>query len=178
MALRHLLECTLASVRLHTSNSKSLHAEFEGFGACKHCEFCDLTRTKPYLYELCRVIAEWPLANSAKIRSVFRLEITYTIEGDQICSIVKIGKKQYLDCTGEGVVVIIAIQEGNKNYWQSTKNYKPIVIQSSSGIEDLALDGDKDTKIYDVAGNRVGKLKKGINIIKMSNGTTKKVMVK
>ncbi|MCR4836560.1 MAG: leucine-rich repeat protein [Bacteroidaceae bacterium] len=106
------------------------------------------------------------------------LEITYTIEGDEICSIVKIGKKQYLDCTGEGEVVIIAIQEGNKNYWQSTKKYKPIVIQSSSGIEDLALDGDKDTKIYDVAGNRVGKLKKGINIIKMSNGTTKKVMVK
>lgn len=74
--------------------------------------------------------------------------------------------------------MIIAIQEGNKKYWQSTKNYKPIVIQSSSGIEDLALDGDKDTKIYDVAGNRVGELKKGINIIKMSNGTTKKVMVK
>lgn len=106
------------------------------------------------------------------------LEITYTIEGDEICSIVKIGKKQYLDCTGEGEVVIIAIQEGNKNYWQSTKKYKPIVIQSSSGIEDLALDGDKDTKIYDVASNRVGELKKGINIIKMSNGTTKKVMVK
>lgn len=130
------------------------------------------------MYKLCRVTAEWALANSVKTRSVFRLEITYTIEGDQICSIVKIGKKQYLDCTGEGVVVIIAIQEGNKNYWQSTKNYKPIVIQSSSCIEDLALDGDKDTKIYDVAGNRVGELKKGINIIKMSNGTTKKVMVK
>ena len=106
------------------------------------------------------------------------LEITYTIEGDQICSIVKIGKKQYLDCTGVGEVVIVAIQEGNKNYWQSTKKYKPIVIQSSSGIEDLALDGDKDTKIYDVAGNRVGELKKGINIVKMKDGKTRKVWMK
>jgi hypothetical protein len=106
------------------------------------------------------------------------LEITYTIEGDQICSIVKIGKKQYLDCTGVGEVVIVAIQEGNKNYWQSTKKYKPIVIQSSSGIEDLALDGVKDTKIYDVAGNRVGELKKGINIVKMKDGKTRKVWVR
>ena len=36
----------------------------------------------------------------------------------------------------------------------------------------------KSVKIYDVAGNRISKLQKGVNIIIMSDGTTKKVMVK
>ena len=73
------------------------------------------------------------------------LEITYTIEGDQICSITKIGKKQYLDCYGIGEIVIVAIQEGNKNYWQSTKRYKTIVIKSPSIIQgDANGDGKVD----------------------------------
>ena len=59
------------------------------------------------------------------------LDVTYTVEGNQICSISRIGKKQYLDCTGEGEAVIVAIQEGNKNYWQTPKNSKQIVIKSS-----------------------------------------------
>jgi hypothetical protein len=106
------------------------------------------------------------------------LEVTYTIEGNQICSITKIGNKQYLDCTGEGETVIVAIQEGNKNYWQSTKVYKPIVIKSSSGINSVMFDIDDDTKIFDISGNQINKLQKGVNILKMSNGKTKKVFVK
>lgn len=106
------------------------------------------------------------------------LDVTYSIEGDQICSIVKIGKKQYLDCMNEGEVVVVAIQEGNKNYWQSTKIYKTIVIQSTSGINFVTGDVEESTKVYDVSGNRINKLQKGLNIIKMSNGTTKKVFVK
>jgi hypothetical protein len=88
------------------------------------------------------------------------LEVTYTIEGNQICSITKIGNKQYLDCTGEGETVIVAIQEGNKNYWQSTKVYKPIVIKSSSGINSVMFDIDDDTKIFDISGNQINKLQK------------------
>ena len=106
------------------------------------------------------------------------LDITYTIEGEQICSIVKIGEKQYLDCKNEGEVVVVAIQEGNKNYWQSTKAYKAIVIRSASGINLVTGDVDGNTKVYDVSGNQTNKLQKGVNIIKMSNGTTKKVFVK
>jgi hypothetical protein len=106
------------------------------------------------------------------------LEVTYTVEGNQICSITKTGKKQYLDCTGEGETVIVAIQEGNKNYWQSTKVYKPIVIKSSSGINSVMFDIDDDTKIFDISGNQINKLQKGVNILKMSNGKTKKVFVK
>lgn len=106
------------------------------------------------------------------------LEVTYTVEGNQICSITKIGQKHYLDCTGEGETVIVAIQEGNKNYWQSTKVYKPIVIKSSSGINSVMFDIDDDTKIFDISGNQINKLQKGVNILKMSNGKTKKVFVK
>ena len=105
------------------------------------------------------------------------LEITYTLEGDQICTLTKIGKKQYLDCTGEGEAIIIAIQEGNKNYWQSTKVYKPIVIRSSTGINSVMFDID-DAKIFDISGNQINKLQKGVNILKMSNGKIKKVFVK
>lgn len=106
------------------------------------------------------------------------LEITYTIDGAQICSIVKIGKKQYLDCTGVGEVVIIAIQEGNKNYWQTTKKYKSIVIGSASGVDSVAMDKDGNEMIYDISGNRISKLKKGINIVRTNDGRTLKVVKK
>ena len=106
------------------------------------------------------------------------LDITYSIEGEQICSIIKIGSKQYLDCKSEGEVVVVAIQEGNKNYWQSTKIYKAIVIESSVGINHVTEDVDENMKVYDVSGNQINKLQKGLNIIKMSNGKTKKVFVK
>lgn len=106
------------------------------------------------------------------------LEITYSVEGGQICSVMKIGKKQYLDCTGEGEAVIVAVQKGNNNYWETTKMYKTIVIKSPTGIISVASDIDKDTKIYDISGNQLNTLQKGINIIRYSDGTTKKVVVK
>ena len=106
------------------------------------------------------------------------LDVTYTVEGAPICNVVRIGKKQYLDCFGEGEAVIIACQEGNKNFWQSTKSYKSIVIKSATGIIQANAEAGKSVKIYDAAGNRISKLQKGVNIIIMSDGTTKKVMVK
>ena len=108
------------------------------------------------------------------------LEITYTVQGDQICSIMKIGKKQYLDCFGEGQVVIVAQQEGDNNYWQTTKIYKRITIKSDSVISSIttAINEDPDVRIYDASGNRIDKLQKGINIVKMRDGTTKKVFIR
>ena len=77
------------------------------------------------------------------------LEITYTIEGDQICSIIRIGNKQYLDCTGEGETVVVAIQEGNNNYWQTTKIYKQITVISTKYKLTYIVDGEV-YKTYDV----------------------------
>ena len=119
-------------------------------------------------YEQIELMAE---ANSG-------LDVTYTIEGSPVCSIVKIGKKQYLDCFGEGEAVIVAIQEGNKNWWQTTKIYKPIKIVSLAGISEAPFQLDEDAKIYDIRGYCLKKLQRGINIVIMGDGTKKKVVVK
>ena len=68
------------------------------------------------------------------------LEITYTIEGDPIGSITKVGDKQYLECTGVGEAVIVAIQEGNGNYMQSSKINKQIAIEMIPDNADLIRD--------------------------------------
>lgn len=106
------------------------------------------------------------------------LDVTYTVEGSWICTIYKVGDKQYLDCANEGEVVVAAIQEGNRNYWQTTKLYKTITIQSASGIIGISVDHPAD--VYDLQGNKVRSkitslkdLSKGVYII---NG--KKVLVK
>ena len=106
------------------------------------------------------------------------LEVTYTVEGNPICSVLKIGNKQYLDCSGEGETVIVAVQLGNKNYWQTTKIYKPITIQGPTGIRSATLNLDGDAQIFDLSGNRINNLQKGVNIVRMSDGTVKKVIVK
>lgn len=106
------------------------------------------------------------------------LDITYTVEGADICSIVQVGNKQYLDCFGLGEAVIVAKQEGNNNYWETTKIYKTVVITSADGINMMMLESDYSVKIYDMSGNRIERLQRGINIIKMSDGTTRKVVIK
>ena len=71
------------------------------------------------------------------------LKVTYTIEGDDnhICYITQIGDKQYLDCADGGEVVLIAVQEGDKNYWQSPKIHKTIVIEPEHKVTDFEQDG-------------------------------------
>ena len=70
------------------------------------------------------------------------LEVTYFIEGSRICSLVKTGKYQYIDSNTTGESVISAVQEGNKNYWPTTKQYKQIYIKPLSSIRgDVNNDG-------------------------------------
>lgn len=83
------------------------------------------------------------------------LEVTYSIEGKQICTITKIGKKQYLDCNNEGEAVIVAVQEGNKNYWQTTKIYKNITIKTASP-NSYTLTYIVDEKTYKTTSYKLG----------------------
>lgn len=62
------------------------------------------------------------------------LEITYSIESGQGNRIWKSQNKQYLECIEAGEVVIVAIQKGNKNYRESNKIYKTIVIYGPTNI--------------------------------------------
>ncbi len=106
------------------------------------------------------------------------LDVSYSVFGDNICSVSSIGGKHYLDCYATGEAVVVAMQEGNLNYWQTTKIYKSISINNTTGLNTTNTNENHDTIIFDTMGNRHSKLKQGINIIKMSDGTTKKVLVK
>ncbi|MBQ8937830.1 MAG: leucine-rich repeat protein [Bacteroidaceae bacterium] len=105
------------------------------------------------------------------------LAVTYSIEGDNIGSITKIGTKQYLDCSGAGEAVVVAQQEGNKNYWQTTKMYKPIKIVPTA-VQDLENQANHVESIYDASGRKLSKLQRGVNVVVMNDGTKKKVVVK
>ena len=106
------------------------------------------------------------------------LEVEYNLVDNNVCSLVQIGRKTFLDCFGEGEAVISAIQGGNKNYWQTTKMYKPIKIIDTTGIDGLTSEQLATAHIYDLHGKRLNRLQKGVNIIRLADGTTKKVFVK
>lgn len=113
-----------------------------------------------------------------KAESSSGLPMTYTMDQTNIAEIYSTGNKFYLDCKGEGTFQIVAVQNGDKNYYSSTRIRKTVTIGNSSGINLVTGDVEGNTKVYDVSGNQINKIQKGMNIIKMSNGTTKKVFVK
>ena len=55
-----------------------------------------------------------------------------------------------------------------------------MVVHASytTGIREMILAKPQDVQIYSPNGKKLNKLQKGLNIIRMSNGTTKKVVVK
>ena len=71
------------------------------------------------------------------------LEVSYYVDNTSICSVVTVGNKKYLDCFGEGETTIYAIQNGNKNYWQTTKIYKAISIKDPTGIDGVSTGNEK-----------------------------------
>lgn len=56
------------------------------------------------------------------------LEITYTCEGSFIGTICYTEGRIYFDCFSSGETVIVAYQKGNKNFWESNKVYKSLVV--------------------------------------------------
>ena len=70
----------------------------------------------------------------------------------------------------------------NADYWKEF--YNIIEMDYPSGIEDIDVDTDfdndfdNDFEVYDLNGLRQPTMHKGINIIRMKDGTTKKVLVK
>ena len=105
------------------------------------------------------------------------LEVSYVLDNNNVCSIERIGNKVYLDCFGEGNVTIYAQQVGNHNYWPTTKIYKQISI-GATGINNIPNEKALRIKRYATDGHVLSSPRKGINIIRMSDGTIKKVLVK
>jgi hypothetical protein len=129
------------------------------------------------------------------------LPVSYYVENEAICSVIAIGSKKYLDCFGTGETIIYAKQEGNNNYYETTKTYKAINIISTSGIKDVSyidnyikivnsklyvsnLPNNSSLKIYDYTGNLIyeGKdseisVNKGLYIVSIGKWT-KKISIK
>ena len=55
-----------------------------------------------------------------------------------------------------------------------------VVVHASytTGIREMILAKPQDVQIYSPNGKKLNKLQKGLNIIRMSNGKTQKVVVK
>lgn len=63
-------------------------------------------------------------------------------------------------------------------YIWSLFNIVALTEEELSGINEHTIDDSKISKIYTLDGKPLSEPKKGLNIIKMSNGQTKKVIVK
>lgn len=140
-----------------------------------------LTITKAYdaitwEQELDRV--EWYTQVELKAESSSGRPITYTVSNPNICNIINIGEKTYLECTGAGQVFISANLPGDKNHYEALKVYK-IINVIATGIDEVHSDVcNKETQYITLDGRVFDKPQKGINIVRMSDGSTKRIFVK
>ena len=74
-------------------------------------------------------------------------------------------------CVPENSVELYKVATG----WRDFKNI--VSISYYVGIEGIALDG-QDVRIYDLQGNRLSRLQKGVNIIRLKNGMSKTILLK
>lgn len=65
------------------------------------------------------------------------LPVKYTMDKNGFAEIYTIGNKSYLDCIANGEFQIVAIQEGNKNYYSSIRARKTATIGHASAIETI-----------------------------------------
>lgn len=62
--------------------------------------------------------------------------------------------------------------------WKYDSDLGGIVIISTTGIDTVASDNSTTVHYYDISGRKIGKMQKGINIVKSIDGKTRKVVVK
>ena len=86
------------------------------------------------------------------------------------------------DDAGEGnVITAEQVKTAKDKNWSVIDVYNNDYVPT--GIEEITTDDNANTEvvpvaIYDLAGRRISQMQRGINIVRMSNGTTKKVLVK
>ena len=79
---------------------------------------------------------------------------------------------------------VLNCEDGAPVYWYVWErcwgyNVRPVTNKDPNGIQRLSTSETKDIiGIYDIRGHRLDEYHKGVNIIKMNDGTTKKVMVR
>lgn len=107
------------------------------------------------------------------------LTVKYSISDESIAEIYTSNGKTYLDCIKGGEVTLKANQSGNDNYLSADRVTKTIVINKNSGINNVN-DNNNVIEIarYDIHGRLLSEPSKGVNIIKYSDGSTRKGVVK
>lgn len=121
---------------------------------------------------------EWYTQVELKAESSSGRPITYTVSNPDICNIITIGDKSYLECTGAGQIVVAATLPGDKNHYEALKVYKIINI-IATGIDNVQSEiNNKEVKYITPDGRVFDKPQKGVNIVRMSDGHTRKIFVK
>ncbi len=107
------------------------------------------------------------------------LAIKYSVSDESIAEIYTSNGKTYLDCIKNGEVTIKANQSGNDNYLAADRVSKTIVINKISGVNSVENHNNAiEVARYDIHGRLLSEPTRGINIIKMSDGSTRKEIVK
>ncbi len=102
---------------------------------------------------------------------ICHLEKPLDIE-DQTSSIfIGVDKENCVLCVPDNSVKLYKVATG----WRDFKNI--VSISYFVGIEGVDLDG-QDVRIYDLQGNRLSRLQKGVNIIRLKNGMSKTILLK
>ena len=96
-----------------------------------------------------------------KAESTSGLPVTYQMESNNVAEVYAAGTKWYLDCKADGEVQIVAMQEGNQNYYSSTRIRKKVVVGDITGIRAAKSDHNDNLPTYDTMGRKVQELKKG-----------------
>ena len=115
-------------------------------------------------------------------------------------SLTSIGAYAFQDCTGlkeiychaeevpsatsyvfKGVItsnVLLVVPDDAVEKYKAHSVWKKFMIEDATDTPSLMAEDRKADGIYDMSGRRVEKLQRGINIIRYSDGSTRKVMVK
>lgn len=101
------------------------------------------------------------------------LPITYTMDNNNAAEIYWTGNKSYLDCIAEGELQIMAVQEGNQNYYSTQRIRKNVVIgNGGTGIDAISSE-EGECQYYSLDGRPLEQPAKGVNIIKIGNRSVK-----
>ena len=116
------------------------------------------------------------------------LPVTYTMEEIDGAEIYTAGRKTYLECKAPCEFVIKAVQNGNSNYYSTQRITKRVKIVSeeeyekekekATAIGGVKAENDDNAIRYNMNGQPISSPQKGVNIIRYSDGTVKKVYVK
>lgn len=106
------------------------------------------------------------------------LPVSFKSSDNGVAGILVVDGEYYLNCKKAGEVEITACQVGNKNYESAADEVRSLTVMASTGIEEVESIASGTEKVYDVSGNVLKKCQRGVNIVRRSDGTAKKVVVK